>query len=376
MSTVQQVLVLLAAPRDVEAELNISRHLIEEWNRNEGLERGVVLQALHWRTHATPQSGNPQDILDRELVDRAHIIVAIFWTRFGEPTPTTESGTEAEIRRGIRDGKVVSIYFSRVPVDPDTLDTAEYARLKKFKDEIRDIVLYWEFHNLEEFERDFRGHLSRAVTKELARRQSGDGVADGGSVAATEEHHDETAEEFPKGRLDYQLDHNEAVEVINSLGDNLVALTDQWARDLPPLVNLARPGSRPQDVRKALKDISSYMAEQAREVLALRDRHEAAYLAIRDADTALWAMIREENDIQGAERLRDTLSGLVYQSGQFEEIVTPLDQMVSQVQGLSRELHGGSRRLRDGMRSLFASVEVASGFAASLTQQINAWLQR
>ena len=59
--------------------------------------------------------------------------MGVFWTKLGSPTGEAESGTLEEIERAAKAGKPVMLYFSHVPVDPNTVDLKQVERLRTFK---------------------------------------------------------------------------------------------------------------------------------------------------------------------------------------------------------------------------------------------------
>lgn len=90
--------VILGGPADVERDVGAAREALHEWNDHYAQQRGQVLLPIWWKTHSTPELGDrPQAIVNRQLIDRGDILVAVFWTRLGTPTGVAESGTAEEI---------------------------------------------------------------------------------------------------------------------------------------------------------------------------------------------------------------------------------------------------------------------------------------
>ena len=88
---------------------------------------------LGWETHATPEMGDrPQAIINGQLLKKADLLIAIFWTRIGSPTGAAKSGTVEEIEEHIGAGKPAMIYFSSAPVRPDSIDEKQYSALREF----------------------------------------------------------------------------------------------------------------------------------------------------------------------------------------------------------------------------------------------------
>ncbi len=87
------------------------------------------------------------------------MLVAAFWTKVGTPTGEHPSGTIEEIEEYLKDGQHAMLYFSDAPVMPDSIDPAQYAELKKFKDSCKSKGLYASYSDLNDFAKKFYHHL-------------------------------------------------------------------------------------------------------------------------------------------------------------------------------------------------------------------------
>jgi hypothetical protein len=155
--------VLVASPGDVVEERALAAEVVDTWNRTHGESLAVQLRCIRWEKDATPAHGShPQQILNAQLVDRADIVAAIFWSKTGTPTLVAASGTEEEIGRSVAAGKPVIMYFSErsYPADVDLRGVEDVRALKA---RYRDKCLYGTFRSAEEFKDKFLEHLSRAV---------------------------------------------------------------------------------------------------------------------------------------------------------------------------------------------------------------------
>ncbi len=86
--------ILLAGPSDVKRELQVARDVIEAWNAAHSHTENTLLQAVYWDTHAFPEIGDrPQGVINRQLVDRCDLLIAVFWKSIGSPTGVAPSGT-------------------------------------------------------------------------------------------------------------------------------------------------------------------------------------------------------------------------------------------------------------------------------------------
>jgi hypothetical protein len=105
--------ILTASPSDVEDERELAVRTIQEWNDLHSADRRGVLLPLRWETHSAPRYGErPQEVINRQVVDHADLLIGVFWTRVGTPTGIAESGTLEEIERVAAEGKLVMLYFS------------------------------------------------------------------------------------------------------------------------------------------------------------------------------------------------------------------------------------------------------------------------
>jgi hypothetical protein len=152
--------VMFASPSDVTVEHDDARDAVHEWNVVHAASRHVVLLPIGWDTHATPSIGGaPQEIINRQVLRQADLLVGIFWTRLGTATNSHASGTVEELERHIAAGKPAMLYFSAQPVRLDSVDLAEYERLKQFKEQMRQRSLFETYHSPEEFRDAFYRHL-------------------------------------------------------------------------------------------------------------------------------------------------------------------------------------------------------------------------
>lgn len=133
--------VAIASPSDVEQEREIAVRTLQDWNDQHSHTSGCVLLPIRWETHATPQVGRPQEVINREVVDQSDLLIGIFWTRIGTPTGAADSGTLEEIQRASAQGKRVMLFFSKAKQSPDSIDLAQLQQLRDFKSKIQDRAL-------------------------------------------------------------------------------------------------------------------------------------------------------------------------------------------------------------------------------------------
>lgn len=170
MELIRLFSVFLSAPVDVTEEQLIVRGVIDDWNVQHGRASAARLELVYWRTHTFPTTGaRPQAIINKQAFDNSDIVVGIFWSRFGTPTGRYGSGTEEELKRGIRKGKKVMVYFSRRAAPK--MKVLERSKIDAFKKKIGMKALYWEYSDVQLFERDFRNHLALAMQELQKQRE-------------------------------------------------------------------------------------------------------------------------------------------------------------------------------------------------------------
>ncbi len=127
------------------------------------------MEFTNWRTHSHPAAGGcPQALLNKQVVDQCDIMVGIFNARFGSPTGVADSGTEEEIRRSIKRGKKVMVYFANLPTPKRNKARNEFERIEKFKGKLGKNAIYHTYTDMPAFEAAFRQHLAGVMNELLA----------------------------------------------------------------------------------------------------------------------------------------------------------------------------------------------------------------
>ena len=165
--------VFVGAPSDVDEAHDVIRGQIEQWNRDHGPLSGARVEFTNWRTHSHPAAGGrPQALLNKQVVDQCDIMVGIFNARFGSPTGVADSGTEEEIRRSIKRGKKVMVYFNNQPIPKQRKARNEFARIEKFKRKLGKNAIYHTYTDMPTFEAAFRQHLAGVMNELLAKQKT------------------------------------------------------------------------------------------------------------------------------------------------------------------------------------------------------------
>lgn len=158
--------VLIASPSDLTEERQAATEAINEWNTQHAEAEGVVLLPVKWETNATPRSGvRPQEAINDEIVRTSDILVGMFWTKIGTNTGIAESGTVEEIDQFVAAAKPAMLYFSRRPIDPNSINLKQLRKLRAFKDATYKKALTGGFNGLDDLRQTIMRDLLSQVRK-------------------------------------------------------------------------------------------------------------------------------------------------------------------------------------------------------------------
>lgn len=166
MTRFSQVIdVLISSPSDCAQERNVLTEVIDDWNSAHSRATGITLSAVRWETDSHPAAGaHPQELLNKQLVEDADMLIGVFWHRMGTPTKVAPSGTAEEIQILVGKGKPVMLYFSQAPV-PYRHDPMQLDAVKQFQESITSNALYGTFSSYGELRRMASTHLAKVVNE-------------------------------------------------------------------------------------------------------------------------------------------------------------------------------------------------------------------
>ena len=158
--------VMIASPSDVASERSIVREVIYDWNAVHSNREGIVLLPVGWESHSSPEMGTrPQEIINRQTLDKCDLLVGIFGTRIGTDTGEYDSGTIEEIERHIALGKPAMVYFSKQLGDSDNFDKDQYAKLEALRQNYESRGLYEIYDGDADFKEKFSRQLQIKVNQ-------------------------------------------------------------------------------------------------------------------------------------------------------------------------------------------------------------------
>lgn len=152
---------LISCPGDIKVEVDLIETAVKEFNELYAEPLGITIKTNYWRKSSYAQSGGkPQELLNKQFINKCDAAVAIFWTRFGTPTDEYGSGTEEEIENMLKSKKQVFMYFSDKPLSPSQMSNSEYKKVLDFRDKYKDCGLYFTYSTDDEFRKLFFAHIS------------------------------------------------------------------------------------------------------------------------------------------------------------------------------------------------------------------------
>jgi hypothetical protein len=164
---------LISSPSDVSADVELAAQSVHRWNVIYGREFGSSVVPLHWATHAAAEFGErPQESLNKQLVERADIVIALFWHRLGTDTGEAESGTVEEIEKADARGAAVAILRCTRAVPPSSLDHDQAKRLDEYLGKVQDNALILEYDNDDRLRQHVEAILTRIVSTSSAQAEA------------------------------------------------------------------------------------------------------------------------------------------------------------------------------------------------------------
>jgi hypothetical protein len=154
--------VAIASPTDVREERDVVPKVFLRWN---SARSDAILHPEMWEHSAVPAlGGHPQKILNKQIIDKSELLIAIFWSRLGTPTPDAESGTVEEIEEFIeaKGAARVMLYFCTRDIRHD-IDLEELQRLRDYKETMKTRGLYQEYSTPADFENKLYPHIDAKV---------------------------------------------------------------------------------------------------------------------------------------------------------------------------------------------------------------------
>lgn len=156
--------VLISRPSDANNEAVIAKECIELTNDIYSDESLIYLNPVDWTKNSYADSGDrPQALLNKQLVDKADIVIAIFKERYGTPTKEYGSGTEEEIMLALNAGKRVMLYCCSCKNKNILEEDEERRKIADLKERVQNKVLYKEYDDITDLRKILNHNLGHLV---------------------------------------------------------------------------------------------------------------------------------------------------------------------------------------------------------------------
>jgi hypothetical protein len=298
MSRIEEVFtIFLASPSDVGDERQRFVEVIGEWNKAWSRELGLRLDVQRWEDNAYPAIGeDAQDVINGQIPDDYDLFVGIMWSRFGTPTTRAGSGTEEEFLRALaryrgKNEKLdILFYFRDAPISPSKLDPVQLTKVQAFKASLQvEGLLFWEFSDVEQFEKYVNLHLTRHVQAWRARQVQ---VSSEPSAQILPVSVDSAIDDDDAGYIDlleeFAIRSSEMADIATRLSaaqNELTEHTQKGAAELDAIRSLGKEVS-PGVMRRSI-------ARVADEMLRFTNRIEAEIPLFREAaDQSMTTLVR------------------------------------------------------------------------------------
>lgn len=164
--------IFVASPSDVVEEREALMRLVHEINDVLAFlapEKRLTLELVRYETHAYPDIGPPQEVINRQIPLDYDIFIGVMWRRCGTRTANSPSGTIEEFRRAYdrrSHGHLPRIMFyfceQLIPI-PDVAELEQLKEVVKFREELAKIGFTWTYPSHSEFTEHVRGGVLRAI---------------------------------------------------------------------------------------------------------------------------------------------------------------------------------------------------------------------
>jgi hypothetical protein len=165
--------IFLSTPSDVEEERVHVANLIRDINETVQFlapTQDVRLELVQYETHAFPDVGAPQEVIDRQIPVDYDLYLGIMWRRAGTPTADAMSGTIHEFdnalaHRGLRGWPVIMFFFCDEKLDFPQLDEEieQLQQVLDFRRRLSSIGLTVSYATHEAFRDAARARLLRGL---------------------------------------------------------------------------------------------------------------------------------------------------------------------------------------------------------------------
>ncbi len=164
--------IMIGAPSDIQEEINIAITIINHWNYFNSEASNIVLMPLHWSISSYPACGvHPQKSINKQLVSKSDLMIAIFGTKIGTPTDTEISGTVEEIQEHILAGRDAMVFFKSSSDDIFSIDSQQFQKIKDFRENNKNSIFWCDFTDKDDFKQKLSDKLQLYINNHWKDKQ-------------------------------------------------------------------------------------------------------------------------------------------------------------------------------------------------------------
>jgi hypothetical protein len=162
------VKVFLASPSDLAPERLIAKEIVDKLNKQWAEFFSLQVELVGWED-STSAYGRPQDIINQDLV-QCEFFIGMLWHEWGKPNGRYNSGFEEEYRLSEKSLKQtgrpeISLLFKNMDQSRLRDQGPGLTQVLRFKEEIKDKVIYKGFENEGEFRERFEFVVTDYIQK-------------------------------------------------------------------------------------------------------------------------------------------------------------------------------------------------------------------
>ena len=133
--TIKKYTILISSPSDVEKYVKNVQKAIKQYNTEYGLLSGIVFDYKNWKENVYPKYGEQaQDVINRQIVEKSDIVIALFGAKLGTPTKEHQSGTIEEIVKITKlGGKALTFFATGKLIKIEDINPEQLTKLNIFK---------------------------------------------------------------------------------------------------------------------------------------------------------------------------------------------------------------------------------------------------
>lgn len=355
--------IFLASPSDVSKERDVVSRTVARWNSLHSQSKSVIFELLKWEDSVAAGFGHDgQDVINQQIPPY-DLLISLFWTRLGTPTPRSISGSSEEYEIALtrlRSGEAVEIsfYFKDAPFNPREVNLSQLSLVYEFEKKVQfDGAFTKRFTDEDslQFEIDLlldkvSGRLSgtRIALSNTSSNQNAAALATIATVSADDEDGDLGLFDISDSLQAHSLEATRLLGLMTDRLNELAATTSEVNKSLSD-ISATRP-LEPADVKPLIKRMSANMNEYSEFV----EDHSANYaenIFLMSNDIRNLIEVSKDfshtapDGLTNLEFLRQTLETMIVNTSSSNESMIGMRDTTASLQRTTSEFNKSKRRV-------------------------------